>query len=171
MPQLDTQGPNRKARCFANHPCFEEAEPILVLTRRVGTGFVLTRDHLDSCTCGTCGTCVPTCDTFIACIPVLGRRKRLRLFTEIPKNAVYSVCKRLQTFANVCKNVSEFVCNRFVCRFVCIDLTDTSQSSIVNELFANDCLQSFANVCANLGRHLVGTGSRERNTYTNTTVV
>ena len=56
----------------------------------------------------------------------LGRRKRLRLFTEIPKNAVYSVCKRLQTFANVCKNVSEFVCNRFVCRFVCIDLTDLS---------------------------------------------
>ena len=28
-PQLDTQGPNRKARCFANHPCFCETSIII----------------------------------------------------------------------------------------------------------------------------------------------
>ena len=27
-PQLDNQGPTRKARCFANHPCFEETKII-----------------------------------------------------------------------------------------------------------------------------------------------
>jgi hypothetical protein len=34
VPPLDTQGQNQKARCFANHPCFEETKiPIPTRTR------------------------------------------------------------------------------------------------------------------------------------------
>ena len=35
-PQLDTQGPNRKARCFANHPCFCETSRIPILLHTTG---------------------------------------------------------------------------------------------------------------------------------------